>query len=82
MNRPASIAVFLAPDDPYAFEYCEILAYGGFPIVQVDEFKADELAPHNVLLLCGRGELSAAQRKILADWISSSGGSVVVSGST
>lgn len=82
MNRPASIAVYLAPDDPYAFEYCEILAYGGFPIVQVDDFKAGELAPHNVLLLCGRGELTAAQRKILADWISNTGGSVVVSGST
>ncbi len=77
----AKIALFLAPDDPWAGWYREALEHVGLKVEILEHWVPSELARTHVVLLCGRGRLNPLQREGLTSWVEN-GGCLVASGST
>lgn len=75
-----SIAAFHAESDSYAPLYREALEHAGIPFKRIPALNQQELEGIHVLLLCGEGTLSEAQRESVESWMSS-GGRLVCSGS-
>lgn len=77
----ARVALILAPDDPYASWYREVLEHWGIPheVGGSETFK--KRFDYDVLILAGTGEVPYGFDRLLIDYVEK-GGSVIVSGST
>lgn len=81
-RHPAvTIGLYLAPEDPYAPYYREVLDHAGVRHrVMESDFEA-HLHEIDLLLLCGYGSLKESQKSALRDWTKTAG-RIVLSGST
>lgn len=77
----ARIGLVLAPEDPCAPYYREVLEHAGIPHEVVSMGSLEHLDGLDVLLLCGSGELMQTHRERVHSWLRL-GGSLLCSGSS
>lgn len=79
MTGWARIALALAPQDPRAAWYREVLAHAGLRVEVLTEWLPSELSRTHVCLVAGVGSLTPAQREGLRTWVDQGGHLVVAS---
>lgn len=77
----ARVAAYIAPNDPYAAGYREVIEHLGLHVEYLDSVMATDMNRTAVLILCGEGSLPKNEAQGIEAWINN-GGQLVVSGST